>query len=359
MLDIQVIKPHDRLWFQTLQKLKHDVYHLPEYIKLESIRTQTVPEAVLIIEDEKIFFIPYLIRSCRDLDQNALAHKEIFDAISPYGYSGILLSDAAVGQAEFLNSAISYLMKVFQSKNICSAFFRLHPIINQGFEQILSPQICQMTGETVSINLLLSEAEIWRQTRSEHRTHINRCKRAGLTAKIVKYEDYLEDFIYLYEETMNRVNAKQMYYFDYDYFAELANLYEKIHLGIVELDNQIVCAGIFTEICGIVQYHLGGTKTQFLKLSPSKLMFDRLRFWAKERGNEIFHLGGGVGGNKDSLYHFKAGFSKLTHDFLTLRLIADADKYHHLVEVQAKILNIETERLQRSSFFPSYRAERI
>jgi hypothetical protein len=359
MLDLQVIKPHDPLWSQTLQKLRHDIYHLPEYLKLEAIRTQTIPEAILITQEDKIFLIPYLIRSCQDLYQNAPHHEEIFDAISPYGYPGILLSDAAFGQGEFLNLAVSYLAKVLRSKNICSAFFRLHPILNYGFEQILPPQICQITGETVSINLMLSEAEIWQQTRSEHRTHINRCRRAGFTAKIVRYEDYIKDFISIYEETMNRVTAKPMYYFGYDYFTELANLHENIHLGIVEFDNQIVCASIFTEICGIVQYHLGGTKTEFLKQSPSKLLFDRVRFWAKERGNKIFQLGGGVGGTKDSLHHFKAGFSKLKHNFLTLRSIADADKYQYLVELQAKKLNVESEQLLKTSFFPAYRSSQI
>jgi hypothetical protein len=84
-------------------------------------------------------------------------------------------------------------------------------------------------------------------------------------------------------------------------------------------------------------------------------MFDYIRFWAKERGNEVLHLGGGVGGGKDSLYHFKAGFSKQTHTFLTLRLIIDEEKYRHLLELRAKSLNREVEELLSTNFFPAYR----
>lgn len=102
-------------------------------------------------------------------------------------------------------------------------------------------------------------------------------------------------------------------------------LAESLHLGIVEFNGEITCACLFAECCGIVQYHLGGTRTNFLKQAPSKLMFDYVRFWAKERGNTVLHLGGGVGNAQDSLYHFKAGFSQVRNRFLTMRLITDSD----------------------------------
>jgi lipid II:glycine glycyltransferase (peptidoglycan interpeptide bridge formation enzyme) len=105
-----------------------------------------------------------------------------------------------------------------------------------------------------------------------------------------------------------------------------------------------------------VQYHLGGTKNEFLKQAPSKLMFDYVRFWAKERGNKFLHLGGGVGSAKDSLYNFKAGFSKQRHLFLTLRLITDQQKYDSLVELRAKTLKTAAKNLVDSNFFPAYRS---
>jgi lipid II:glycine glycyltransferase (peptidoglycan interpeptide bridge formation enzyme) len=101
---------------------------------------------------------------------------------------------------------------------------------------------------------------------------------------------------------------------------------------------------------------LGGTKTKFLKLSPTNLETDYTRRWAKERGNEFLHLGGGVGGSKDSLYNFKAGFSKQRHTFLTMRLVIDEKKYIELVKLRAKYLNIEVEKLLKTDFFPAYRS---
>lgn len=355
-MNVQVIELSNPLWLQTLNQIRHDIYHLPEYVCLEARRTKTIPEAILIVDGEQVFFVPYLLRRCNDLFKQELISEDIFDIVSPYGYPGILLSEAAASNAEFLELAMKQLISVLSKKKVCSAFFRLHPILNQSLgRQAFFSNISNVNGETVSVNLTLSQAEIWQQTRSEHRTVINRCKRAGFKARIVPYEEYIDEFIILYKQTMERVQAKSMYYFDHKYFAELAKLNKKIHLCVLDLDDKVSCGGLFTECCGIVQYHLGGTKSEFLKSSPSKLMFDYMRFWAKERGNQYFHLGGGVGGAKDSLYNFKAGFSKQTHTFKTLRLIADEKIYRYLVELQAKFLNIATETLLTTDYFPAYR----
>lgn len=357
-MQVEIIDVSSPQWLQTLQNLRHDVYHLPQYLFTEAFRTNSKPEAILIFEGKKIFCLPYLLRSYTDLFGKSIILKDCYDIGSPIGYAGFLLNDVAASDPNFLKAAIEQLIITFQARNVCSAFFRLHPILNQNINQVLSSEILQISGETLSINLNLSSEEIWRQTRPEHRTSINRCKRNGFTAKIVNYREYIDEFINIYYETMDRVGAKTYYYFDDKYFRGLMNLNEVIHLCIVEKDNEVACAGVFTECCGIIQYHLGATKSQFLKQAPSKLMFDYVRFWAKERGNEVFHLGGGLGGAKTtSLYHFKAGFSNQKHSFLTLRLIIDEEKYYHLVDLRAKTLNTEPEKLLNSNFFPAYRCE--
>jgi ubiquinone/menaquinone biosynthesis C-methylase UbiE len=43
---------------------------------------------------------------------------------------------------------------------------------------------------------------------------------------------------------------------------------------IVELEDKIVAAGLFTEFNQIVRYHLGGTRTDFLDRSPKTLLFN-------------------------------------------------------------------------------------
>jgi len=348
----QVLDLANPLWQQALAILRHDIYHLPAYVALEAQRIKAIPEAILITERDKIFFVPYLLRSCDALFPILQPQINLFDVTSPYGYPGILLNEAA-NNPEFLRFAINELTHQLSKKNVCSAFIRLHPLLNQNASEY---PLNKINGETVSVDLKLSLAEIWSHTRPEHRNKINKCKRAGMTAKIVPFVAYIDDFVDIYEQTMNRVGASPSYYFGKDYFIELSQaLKNQLHLCIVELDNEIICSGLFTEACGIVQYHFGGTKSAFLKQAPSKLMFDYVRTWAKGRNNEFLHLGGGVGSAKDSLFHFKAGFSKQTQTFSTIRLVVNQKKYHNLVQKRAAELNISFEELLNSEFFPAYR----
>jgi hypothetical protein len=352
---VQIIGVSDPLWLQTLQALRHDVYHLPAYLQLEAKRNGARPEAALIQEGEKIFFLPYLLRRYSDFQSFHYGEQELFDVTSPYGYPGILLSEAAMHSAEFIRTALSQLIAVWSSQKICSAFLRLHPVLNAGLKHILSAEVCQITGETVGIDLQLSKEEIWKQTRSDHRKDINRNQRQGFVAKVVSFDQYIDEFVSIYKETMSRVKAKENYYFSYDFFLDLLSLENKLHLGIVEIEKQIACACLITECCEIVQTYLGGTKQQFLTHTPDKTLFNYIRFWAKERGNQIFHLGGGVGSSKDGVYQFKAGFSKQRYSFLTLRLIVHPENYFHLVDCRAKSLQVAPATLLNTRFFPAYR----
>ncbi|WP_416665979.1 GNAT family N-acetyltransferase [Egbenema bharatensis] len=356
-MKLQIIDTSDSLWADTLQSLRHDFYHLPAYVALEAQRMQAIAKAVLIQQGEKQLFLPYLLRRCDDIFQDDLQASEIFDLVSPYGYPGFLFNAAATESPEFIQLAIDHLMQTLKAEGVCSVVLRSHPILNQQFNSTDHSQFCSIQTETVAVDLSLTEVEIWQQTRSEHRNKINKCKRAGLVASVVPWRDHLDTFIDIYTETMNRVGASSAYYFTGDYFLQFAEvLQEKLHLCIVELDRQVVCAGLFTECCGIVQYHLGGTRQAFLKQSPSTLMFDYVRYWAKDRGNQVFHLGGGVGGANDSLHHFKAGFSHQRYSFSLLCATLDEEKYQYLVSLQAKRLAVQAEQLLQTKFFPVYRS---
>jgi hypothetical protein len=359
-MNAQIIDLQNPLWLETLQQLHHDVYHLPEYLNLEAQRNDAIPEALLITDQEKIFFVPYLLRQCEQplthgLESQAVP-EPIYDAISPYGYSGILLNQSALNSENFPNFALDKFKNMLKEKGVCSAFLRLHPILNENFNQKFSPETLTNNGKTVSIDLTLTESQLWAHTRKGHQSTINKCKRLGFTSRMVSFEQYLNEFDLVYKETMSRVRATESYYFNNEYFFNLLKLGKKLHLCIVEFEEQIAATSLFFECCGIVQAHLGGTKNQFLRQSPFNLLLHYARLWAKERGNHILHIGGGIGGSeKDSLYTFKSGFSRQRHDFQTLRLIIDEEKYSFLVDAQASISNINADEAISSGFFPAYR----
>ncbi len=334
-----------------------DIYHHPSYILAESDRENAPAEAILVSEGVKYFLMPYLLRACPEHVCALVPENPLQDVVSPYGYSGILLSPEAQSDPLFLQNSLKLVTEAFQSRDICSAFIRLHPILNADIPKTLDNTIVYPGGMTVSINLQLSEAEQWQQIQSSRRTKINRSRRQGFSIIVVPFsQEHISIFMDIYEDTMDRLNAKRFYYFNQNYYQSLVDLSPHIFICLIYDEDQPICGGIFTEYGGIVQYHLGGTKTDFLPLSPTNLMFDEVRLWAKARGNTTFHLGGGLGSQKDSLFDFKASFSKQWHHFSTLRLITHPEKYQCLVEARAKQLNIHPEQLLNNPFFPAYRA---
>lgn len=351
-MNVKTLDINHPLWLKTLDKLPHDVYHLPKYVALDAKRTKTLPKAFLLEGEECIFFVPYLLRSCTDV--NPTSQAKIYDVVSPYGYPGILVCESGMNKPGFVDFAWQKFERTLRDRNVCSAFLRLHPILNEKIG-ITSKMDLQDNGSTISIDLTLDEDRIWAKTRRGHQSTINKCIRLGFTARTVSFTEYIDEFIAIYEETMDRVLAEDVYYFSREYFTELSELGNKIHLGIVESESEIICACLFFESCGIVQAHLGGTKTEFLKYSPFNLLLHHMRLWAKDRGNRYLHMGGGVNGKKDDLYTFKSGFSKQRHQFFTLRSIVNDSIYNDLLKSRAKLLSKTIEELNASQFFPAYR----
>jgi hypothetical protein len=366
----QILQPSCALWQESLDQLRHDVYHLPAYVNLEAKRTQTQPSAFVAIEGDRRLFLPYLLRSCAPWDKPL--GEAVFDAISPYGYPGLLLSGAAQADPDFFTQALMALKQALLQSNVCSVFLRSHPILHPQIQRsepaepgdalVQTPELqdaplFQNNGQTVSVDLTLSEAEIWAHTRKGHQSTINKGRRLGFEPRMVPLETHFDAFLEIYQETMDRVGAKQEYYFDPAYFDQLRRWPEHLHLGVVELDGEVICASLFFECCNIVQAHLGGTKTSFLRQSPFNLLLHYVRLWAKERGNQFLHLGGGLGGSQgDSLYVFKSGFSRQRQAFFTSRWVLDSVKYDALVAQRAIALQVSAEQLVASGFFPAYRA---
>src|SRR4029079_8843135 len=82
-----------------------------------------------------------------------------------------------------------------------------------------------------------------------------------------------------------------------------------------------------------------------------KLLYDEVRRWTKSRGNTIFHVGGGVGGAKDSLFSYKAGFSAGRHPFHTWRVVTDRASYESLLRHKG----VTPDPALISGHFPPYR----
>jgi hypothetical protein len=355
-MDVAHLEIDDPRWPDTLRRLGHDFYHLPEYVRLDGEWNRARPMAFLAGSGAEELFIPYLLRRCESPGPESTAGEEVYDVVSPYGYPGLLLSEAARRSPRFARDAMRRLSETLREMGACSAFFRMHPLLSDGLSDLFPAGFFTPAGETVAMDLSLDEGGLWKGIREGHQWTIKKCKRLGFVARMVPLRPYVECVMEIYRETMDRVQAKESYYFGREYFARLAEMPGHVHCGVVESEGRPAAACVFFECGGIVQAHLGGTRSEFLSRSPFHLLLYSAAEWARSRGNRYLHIGGGVGGSNDRLLQFKRGFSPLRFPFATLRLVTDEGKYHELTTRRTRAAAVAGEEVSCGDFFPAYRA---
>lgn len=343
-------------WDALIAAIPHDFYHLPGYVSLCAQEERGTAQIISCGRDGAQCLLPVILRTLAAPESEFT--NDVRDATSPYGYPGPLTSFPAgwdeVRRVGFVRDAVTALKRSLRERGVVSAFVRLHPLLAVPLPALAEVGELVRHGDTVSVDLTADAGRIWCGLRGNHRTGITKSIRAGHQAEIDVNWDHLDVFVAAYHETMDRVGAQRSYYFPRSYYPSLRRaLGGRVHLGLSRIGGRVASAALFTEVGGIVQYHLGGTFDEFLRWYPHKLLFHHVMLWAKERGNHTFHLGGGVGGGEDSLFHFKAGFSPLRHAFHTWRLIGDEAAYAQAVEEVQKRNGVE--KREATSFFPAYR----
>lgn len=347
----------DPAWNETLHGIGHETYHRPEYLALEANRTGSLARAVAVRDasGEKLLFVPFLLRDCTDVDAS-LQPGTVWDVVSPYGYSGYLTNGAASQDLDFCEQAFEALVQHWKQEGVCSAYLRLNPILNNQPLKLDGLDSTMTSKPTVSIELAKSEEEIWNDLHRKHRTSVRRSRRINCSVREVDYVEYLPVFREIYEDTMQRTSANDSYYFNSEYFQGLAAMRDDVHLLVVEFEEEIVAGTLFFECGGIVQAHLGGTRSEHINLSPLCILLHETSLWANARGNRILHLGGGLGGGDDKVFQFKSRFSEMRHEYRDLRIVVDREAYEDLISRRSQAASTTPESLSESGFFPTYRS---
>lgn len=328
-------------WKDIVKKsYNYDFYHTWQYHQIAT-------------EGEPIMFI---YRLGKDFIAFPLLKREIpettlLDLTSVYGYSGPLsnlpftkLSKQMI--ANFKSEFINYL----QMNNYVTVFARLHPYFNQ-LAMMNTFDGIHHNGKTVVIDLKESLEEQRARYQKRLINKIDRLKRLGFYIKEDNSPAAIKQFINIYTENMNRVEANSFYMFSEKYFKSLIAAEEfNSKLLFVYFENKPVCGAIVTFTHKIVQCYLMGTCTEYLKYSPSKLMNDEIAILGRKLGMHYFNLGGGLGFKEDSLFYFKTSFTDLHLEYKTWRFIVDQKKYNLLSSKN----NIPEDKID---FFPLYRYE--
>lgn len=344
------LRPGEPAWARVLERYAHDFHHLPDYVAL-SARWEGARPLAFHVESSATCLVPLLEREI-PASRGSNGSRPLVDLASPYGYPGPLVSRP--DDARAVEDGLRAFIAAARARGAISAFVRLHPMLPLPMSVLQSLGTVVDHGPTVVVDLRPPLEVVSAGMRKQVRYDIRRLRRAGYTTSVDDWTR-LPDFVRLYRETMRRVGASPHYLYDAPYIDDLRlALGSRLHLiAVLGPEGGTVAAGLITISGAVAQYHLSGSDAATSHLGPTKLLIDRAIAVARELGAERLHLGGGVGGREDSLFAFKAGFSRDRAMFRTWRVVLDEDRYRALTERSG--LAREAEVVPHTGFFPAYR----
>jgi len=348
----EFIGPDDPRWAAFLERVPHDVYHRPDYVRIDAGPNGGRAVAFLGEIDGARCLIP-LVEST--IPPALGAPDGATDLASPYGYANPLVE----GDAGKLGACLRAFAEACRERNTVSAFLRSNPILSPAgpgslvWDDRATSSRLVSQGETLVVTLGRPIEEIRSELRREYKQRLSRLRRMGYHAVVDAWRHYGR-FIEVYRMTMERLGAQSSYFFDREYFDAIATRMDG-HTHLVSVlcpsGSKLIAAGLFYRVGGIVQYHLAGWDPDYAQLSPSKLVLWAAIEWANETGASCLHLGGGLGAREDELFRFKRGFTDRRLPFHTLGIVADRSAYDGLVRASGAPAD--------EGFFPAYRSPRM
>ena len=274
---------------------------------------------------------------------------QYYDIATPYGYGGPIIYKE-INKENLIKDYEKEFSEYCAKNNIVCEFLRWHPIFNnrEDFEEVYENIYSR---HTVGTNIKDYDDPVQSEFSKSVRKEMKKSIKAGVTCSININPDDLSIFRKLYEETMDRNNADEMYYFPDEYY-ELLTTTLKDHIIEVRAhyEGEIIASEIYFKEGKILHAHLLGSNELFLKVGGGIQLEATTANWGKENGYDYIHHGGGrTSDEEDSLYLYKKKFGKNTKfDFYIGKKIWDKKIYDKLVEIKNK-------EIKNKEFFPLYR----
>lgn len=351
MLELIDITQTDK-WNETIKKIrKYDTYYLHEYAKAFQLHGDGEP-LLIYYENQEIKAINVVMKRDISTDEKFegnIPENTYFDISTPYGYGGFLIEGNITEEnIQLLNEEYT---RACVQKGIISEFVRFHPVSNnsKGLNELYD---ISTLGKTITIDLKNPEI-IWGNLIPKNRNVIRKAKKNGIEIYWGRNVELFNQFVKMYNATMDKDNAADYYYFQNDFYESLLNdlKYNSMIFYAVYNDN-IIAMSIILFTNEQMHYHLSASDKKYQHLAPSNLLLYEASCWGYSNGFKTFHLGGGLGSNEDSLYKFKKAFNRNSKtEFSIGRKIFSEKKYLEFVDLRKKQIKFK----ENNSFFPLYR----
>ncbi len=250
------------------------------------------------------------------------------DAISPYGYPGLVPTESG-------GRALDPAAVDFSATGLVSVFLRHR----------LGPP--PLSGATERNVVQIADPALPPKSRPSDRRQVRRNLEAGYEVHLVAAADTTPEqraaFLDLYEQTMRRAAAADHYFFGASYFDRILEAGRTWLAVALAPGGEPAAASIAAVSDGYLHYYLSGSADSHLPDSPMKNVVTRLVEHSTELGLPL-NLGGGIA-RGDALEEFKRGFANREQAWHSSEIVCDQEKYRRL-----------TAGRPAADFFPAYRA---
>jgi hypothetical protein len=259
-------------------------------------------------DEGEFLFYPYLKRSINELGYSLDA--DYFDVSGAYGYNGPIGNAVS---AKFINEYNVELQKELRDQNVVTEFVRYSPIPENRVYHTYPDHIHVL--DNVFVDLRLGMEKLWSDSYKKRVRHaIRKAASYGLYSEIFTGPMISQskiDLAYgIYEETMQRNDADEFYYFGLDFFIKLYDYMKEKLLLIFTYHEQTPISFELVFLDGCLSYaFLGGTLSQYYQMNPNSYLMNDLFIWLVDNGFTTYSMGGGTSIG-DSLYTYKQSFSK-------------------------------------------------
>ncbi len=326
----------------------YDAYWLSGYVKAFQIHGDGEP-LLLYYDDNDTRGINVVMK--RDVSDDSrfckkIPHGQYYDIVTPYGYGGWII------EGDNIESLFGEYEKWLRKNGIISEFVRFHPMLKNhkkcgGFYDVTE------LGEVVHMDLSSPET-IWENLTSKNRNMIRKAIKNNVRIYNGRFPEIYEQFREIYNQTMDKDDADDYYYFEKDFYNSVLNdLSQNAQVFWAEKDGKTIATSIMLTANYRMNYHLSGSQREYYSLAPTNLILYQAALWGFEHGIKTLYLGGGVGSGEDNLFKFKRAFYRgdLNHFYIGKRMY-DTDKYNELLAIRMK----NNANIEQSHFFPKYRA---
>lgn len=275
-----------------------------------------------------------------------------YDIVTPYGYGGPYCENVT-DMTQLMLAYREAFTKHCQEHNIICEFHRFHLFDNVDFRENYWGETIELLANVVVNTTGDFENDIWNRYDRKVRKNVRKAESNELEIIIEGNTAHLDDFMNIYDKTMDRNNADPYYYFSKEYFQNIERLLpENFMYFHVLKDGKVISTELVLCSEKYAYSFLGGTLSEYYEFRPNDFLKNEILKWCNRTGREKFILGGGYH-KDDGIYRYKRCFTPDSDvPFYIGRYIFNQEVYNKAIEARA---NEDANFDRNTGYFPTYR----